>query len=366
MPYPTIDSIPDLTVNEMILARALSWETYVGPIDSRDFQALVSGSDQSAALHQVYKVDLKAGATYDILSLSYLDPSALAVYDQAGNAIATNVEADDPASWWLGDGFYAVDAIWQFVAVSAGSYYISAGWKQAVDHPVYLLSLFEDVDTIPTGLILSGSNAGEWLQGSRAADVILGFGGNDTIVTNGGSDHVDGGSGIDTVVLPGVTAGYTISRIGSSATLYGYDATVSLEGVERMVIGSDRFAIDVEGHGGQAYRLYQAAFDRAPDLGGLGFQMRVLDDGWSLTSVAANFIASPEFQHTYGALNNTQFVTQLYANVLHRVPDDAGLAYHLDRLAHGVAREAILVGFSESPENQANVLGAIDHGMQYL
>ena len=111
---------------------------------------------------------------------------------------------------------------------------------------------------------------------------------------------------------------------------------------------------------------YKAAFDRVPDIGGLGYQMHDLDVGFALTRVAGNFIASPEFQSTYGNVDNSQFVTLLYNNVLDRAPEDAGLAYHVNRLATGATRADVLIGFSESPENQANVIGAIEYGMIYV
>ena len=45
---------------------------------------------------------------------------------------------------------------------------------------------------------------------------------------------------------------------------------------------------------------------------------------------------------------------------LHRAPDAGGLAYHVSHLNAGVPRADVLVGFSESPENQANGRGDID------
>ena len=51
---------------------------------------------------------------------------------------------------------------------------------------------------------------------------------------------------------------------------------------------------------------------------------------------------------------------------LDRVPDAGGLAYHVARLNAGVSRGEVLVGFSESPENQANVIGQIADGMLYV
>lgn len=121
-----------------------------------------------------------------------------------------------------------------------------------------------------------------------------------------------------------------------------------------------------DGTAGQVYRLYQSALDRAPDQGGLGFQIGSIErSGLSLVQVAQGFIASTEFSTKYGALDNTQFVTQLYANVLHRAPDAAGLAFHVGNLNAGVSRAQVLVDFSESPENKANTAAAISAGIRF-
>jgi hypothetical protein len=122
--------------------------------------------------------------------------------------------------------------------------------------------------------------------------------------------------------------------------------------VERLRFDDVYLALEIHGNAGLAYRLYQAAFNRVPDIGGLGYQMKALDDGGSLPWVASNFIASPEFQATYGLLGDAAFFTPLYANVLHRSPDLGGLACHVDRLERGTAREIILIGFSESPKTR--------------
>ena len=86
-------------------------------------------------------------------------------------------------------------------------------------------------------------------------------------------------------------------------------------------------------------RLYSAAFNRTPDIGGLsgwediygsnisaavkaqGFYTALAqtNDGFG-TSIAGGFTQSAEFQQLYGTLNDTSFVTQLYLNVLNRTP----------------------------------------------
>lgn len=123
-------------------------------------------------------------------------------------------------------------------------------------------------------------------------------------------------------------------------------------------------------------RLYVAALDRAPDIAGLS--------GWEnlyaqvsaatkaegpyvalaetaiggVSSIAAGFTGSTEFQQKYGTLDDTGFITQLYQNVLGRAPDAAGLNGWLTAMETGsggqiYTREMVLVGFAESPENIA-------------
>ena len=83
--------------------------------------------------------------------------------------------------------------------------------------------------------------------------------------------------------------------------------------------------------------------------------------------VATGFIGSAEFQGLYGASpTNAQFIELLYTNVLNRVPDPAGYDYWSDKMDNGLTRELVLIGFSESQENQDAVLPAIQGGISYL
>jgi V8-like Glu-specific endopeptidase len=217
----------------------------------------------------------------------------------------------------------------------------------------------------------NGSSASDDFQLSIGAfgTRLAGTGQNDLLRGGAGNDYIDGGQGIDTLVLDGPRSSYQTSVSGNATVLKhlnGNGGADTLTGVERLRFTDVSLALDVTGTGGQAYRLYQAAFSRAPDVAGLGFQMNALDSGWSIVSVAQNFIDSPEFARTYGSLDDRAFVTQLYANVLHRQPDSGGLAFHVNNLAGGMSRAQTLVGFSESPENQAGVIGVIQGGMEYL
>jgi Ca2+-binding RTX toxin-like protein len=215
------------------------------------------------------------------------------------------------------------------------------------------------------GVMFTGNEWGNAIGGGAGADTLVGNDGADTLTGSGGNDSISGGAGLDFALFTGAKAGYSISKTSLGFLVNGVDGSDSLRDVERLKFSDFYVALDVAGNAGQAYRLYQAAFNRTPDIGGLGYQMNALDTGSTLSQVAQNFINSPEFSATYGALSTSQFVTQLYANVLHRAPDAGGLAFHINRMESGVARADVLVGFSESPENQAALIGVIQNGMVY-
>jgi serralysin len=215
-----------------------------------------------------------------------------------------------------------------------------------------------------------GTPDGGLLNGTPGADYLVGLEGKDVFTADAGNDTYAGGAGLDTLAYTGKFSDYTLQHTEDGRIIVTDHANGSgvdiVDQVERLLFGDINLALDIDGNAGMAYRLYQAAFDRTPDIPGLGYQMHALDTGLSLTQVAANFIASPEFQGKYGSLDNVHFVTQLYANVLHREPEAEGLAYHVHRLESGATRADVLIGFSESPENQANVIGAIEDGMLYI
>ncbi|WP_338761877.1 DUF4214 domain-containing protein [Massilia sp. METH4] len=200
-----------------------------------------------------------------------------------------------------------------------------------------------------------------------AATTQLGSGNNDILTVPAGAAHIDGGAGLDVAVFSGARAGYQIVR-----TAEGYSVTSNTTGVadvlvnvERLDFGDGNVALDIDAGAGQLYRVYAAAFDRAPDDGGFGYWLKALDAGVRLGVVAEEFARSPEFMHTYGALDNAGFVTQLYANVLDRSYDQGGFDYWLAVLNAGAARGDVLTGFSESAELQANLIGTIINGVNY-
>lgn len=189
----------------------------------------------------------------------------------------------------------------------------------------------------------------------------------EVLVAMGGNQHLQGGGGIDTVVYHGARAQYTVTRSAVTDTVAARDGADTLGGIERLRFNDGAVALDVDGVGGQAFRLYQAAFDRAPDQAGLGYWIAQMDKGATLYSVASNFAASAEFTAMYGNNpGNGALVPQLYLNILNRAGDPAGIAYWNDVLnKFPKALPDVLLAFSESAENVAALVGVMENGVAY-
>lgn len=206
--------------------------------------------------------------------------------------------------------------------------------------------------------------------GVRETHRLAGSTGNDVFTGTPANDVFSGGAGLDTVVESGPRSNFTVAKTATGCTLAdtsGAQGTDTLTDVERVRFDDISLAFDTDSNAGQLYRLYQAAFNRKPDLAGLGWWLHQMDNGLGLQQAASGFVHSAEFVQLYGAnLPDTDFVTDLYQNVLHRAPDAAGYGFWLQALAGGHSREEVLTGFSESAENRAQVIGSIQNGIEYI
>jgi Domain of unknown function (DUF4214) len=194
--------------------------------------------------------------------------------------------------------------------------------------------------------------------------------GDELLVLKGGGAYINGGLGVDTVYFADDTQSRSrVTEIAEDRYIVSTAQGASfLNDIERLRFkdGATAFDTGVGEHAGEAYRLYQAVFDRTPDQTGLGYWIEQLDNGASIEVVANAFINSNEFQSLYGVnSSDTLFVTNLYSNVLDRTPDQGGFQFWLDQMSQGMTRESVLVNFSESNENIANVSGLIGNGIHY-
>lgn len=210
------------------------------------------------------------------------------------------------------------------------------------------------------------------IAGSAGADGLMGFAGNDLLRGGGGDDWISGGAGRDFALYSGLRAGYTVTRSGSEASVLdtaGAEGRDVLTGIERLAFADANVALDVGAGevGGRAYRLYEAAFNRSPDAAGVGFWIRVLDNGASVSTVAQGFLDSREYQDRYGsAMSNLDLITRYYTNILDRAPEQAGIDFWMSRLDAGASRADVLAGISESLENINGSAAVIANGFSYI
>ena len=201
------------------------------------------------------------------------------------------------------------------------------------------------------------------------ADPFIGTTGSNTLTGGAGNDTLDGGTGIDTASYTGNRANFIVTASGTGFTVAdttGANGTDTLSNVERLSFADGSLGLDISGTSGQMYRLYKAAFNRIPDEVGLGWNIGLVDGGLTLAQMSAAFVASAEFSSTYGSLTNTQFLDQLYLNVLGRPADAVGAAWNLNLLdTNAVDRPGMLAAYSESAENQAAVIGQIQDGIWF-
>ena len=238
-------------------------------------------------------------------------------------------------------------------------------FSESAENKASVLTVISGGITYANASQAAGPARGQSFAGTPNADSLIGTVGNDTFAGGAGNDTIEGGKGLDIAVYSGTKASHTIARTATSMTVAGdSDGTDTLTNVERLKFDDAILAMDTAGNAGQTYRLYQAAFNRTPDKAGLTDWVKGMDTGLTLTQMATAFIRSGEFKDKYGANpTNAEFVDLLYTNALHRaraVGDD----YWTNQLDSGVTREQALIGFSESAENQASLIGVIQGGIE--
>ena len=223
-------------------------------------------------------------------------------------------------------------------------------------------------------LATTGNDSGNAITGLFIRDIVHGNGGDDLIETLGGDDEITPGAGNDAVFggagrdvldtgflrlqaeVAGGVAGGTVTLPDGVDTFYEVETIRFLDG--DLVLGAG-------GTAGQMHRLYGAVLGREPDAIGLGHWVSALEAGAiSLSQAASGVMGSAEFAARYGAPGAAGFVSMLYQNVLGRAPDQAGLDYWVKASQNpAVDRAGMLLGFSDSAENQKRTADAFVRGV---
>ena len=213
----------------------------------------------------------------------------------------------------------------------------------------------------------ASEGSGMYLTGTPFVDNLNGSALSDRIEAGRGNDNINGGAGTDFVEVAVARHLMTLTRTASGFSLDDGESIDQLVNIERIVYSNGAIALDIDGTGGQAYRLYNAVLGRTPDTAGLGFWLSNMDKGVSLSAVAGDMMTSQEFITNFGAnLSHQQLVQTLYQNILDREPEQAGMAYWLDALEKGtISQPEALAFISESTENRTSVDPTIANGFTY-
>jgi len=224
--------------------------------------------------------------------------------------------------------------------------------------------------TFETQLGLDGVNGGTIIvlpngAGLRIVDNKAGTNGNDMVQDTSTATFFNAGDGFDTFVSESSKSDAHVDNCNDLVYVGDFGERDLLSNFEQVQFSDGTLRLDVDGAAGQVYRLYQASFDRTPDAEGLSHNINLMDGGMSLKEMANSFANSAEFGVLFGSnTNDTEFLNAMYNNVLDRDPDAVGLAGWQERLSDGsYDRADVLIGFSESLENQNTVGQAIDCGI---
>ena len=229
---------------------------------------------------------------------------------------------------------------------------------------------------VATSINAHATSIKEWIDSNndllissvtKTLEYVYGTDNGDTLRGTAANEHVIGGSGIDTFVLDGARASYTMLKDNQGRSiLTGPQGSDLIESVERLEFSDGTLVVDTANtYEGMIYRLYRAALGRAPDNGGLKFfANQINNQEGTLGELATLLLQSEEFAQRYGNIDNNSYINNLYQNVLTRDADQAGSEYWEQRLDQSnVTRQDLLMFFSESSEHKIYVAHHLSDGL---
>jgi len=383
--------------------------------DIAAIQAVYGADTSTRAGDTVYGFNSTANrAVFDFASGDYARTPVLSIWDAGGTDTLDLSGYSADASIDLNDGAFSdAGGLTDNISIAFNAFIENAVGGAGDD-----ILLGQALDNM-----LNGGAGNDSLQGAAGNDVLLGGSGTDTAIFSGSlSDYavvdlgegryqvsgVDGADQLEAIERLSFVDGESYSlnealalkapaaniallpteQNGVSVLTYdgayypgivSYDeasALVSVAGgggvgeftdLDRIVFSDGVLAVGREDIAFDIYRLYQAAFDRTPDVQGFGFWVDAADNGASLAVIAEDFSGSLEFSQTYGeGLTDEALIDIFYRNVLDRNADPEGAAYWLNELDSGSTVAAVLVGFSNSIENINTVEARVDDGVWFV
>lgn len=178
-------------------------------------------------------------------------------------------------------------------------------------------------------------------------DKVVAGSGHTVVVAGQGNSTVVGGA--DTIVqTAGKESDFTVTLVNGHAKIANATTKVSIDikGAQYVQLDNKEALIFAETAKQAAVaNLYQAVFGRTADAAGLDYWFEQADKGASLKSIAQTFLGSAEY--TGAAQTNTQFVDELYHDLLGRDADAAGKHFWVTAMSNGLSRADVVTAFAE-------------------
>ena len=218
----------------------------------------------------------------------------------------------------------------------------------------------------PEADTIHGLSGNDTIDGGFGIDSLFGDDGNDTLHTLHNIDTIDGGLGVDTAVFHRSRAEHTFIKTDSGFTVYDSDSFAPYTSIERFQFSDKKLAFDLAPGEAAANSVLVigAAFDASaihqhPDWVGIGLQL--FDGGQTLSQVCA--LAAQIM-----GLNDTDFVTTVYTNVVGLQPDAAVVASFVGLLQNGMTQAQLLELAATVDLNATNInlLGLQETGVEFV
>jgi hypothetical protein len=186
-----------------------------------------------------------------------------------------------------------------------------------------------------------------------------------------GTMFIDGLAGLDTANFSGLRSAFSINHTATDYTVTGLPGTQAthLTNVERVHFDNINVALDITGNGGTTAKLIAALFGKSflDTEQYVGVGIRLLDGGMSEINLAALAVNTSQFAAVAGSFSNTDFVRLVYHNVIGVDPSAQVLANYVGQLDSGAVTKADLaVLAAEAPQNQVNLVGVINSGIEFV
>jgi phospholipase C len=204
------------------------------------------------------------------------------------------------------------------------------------------------------GTVVNGTSAQHTYSGSGTYTVV-GTVTDNASVSSTASQTASGGPLADNSAFVNQQYQDLLDRQADSGGLNYYSSQLNSGALTRsQLIANFMSGQEFGSHGMFAAQVYQGLMARDADYGGFRWALGVLDSEGSQEQLVNSFLQSQEFQTKFGSnLDNGQFVTRMYQNIVLRSPDQSGFNYYVAQLNNAtMTRAQVAVSMLHSSEFQ--------------